>query len=639
MKKPFFDEILKFSQFGKYKRIEKYSPKLHRVGDESSLVSKSTIMVFDSSTRFWNAFVFIFLLFTVFLIVIGRAFTLQIINGYENLLLSDGNRVRLIRSIAERGLIKDRNGSVLVRNKPGFMLELDTTACDRGQVGQIQCAQSIKDLLGSYQIEIDFQKILQDIKKGKQPVLITTGLTKEQVLSIETKLHSQAGLYISIFPQRDYILANSSAHVLGYVGSGDTIYPSIVGKVGIEESYNDHLRGVDGGELIQVDSSGRKVAAISKKTTIAGKDLILNLDASIQEIAYEELKKAVDEKKATAGAIVALDPNTGGVLGLVSYPSFDPNLMSGGLKQSELNVLNNDPDFPFFNRVISAAYPPASTFKMLMASAALMENVVSIDTTIDDKGFIQVGSFIFRNWKLDGHGIVNILRAIQVSNDTFFYTVGGGYGGIKGLGIDKIFFWADKFGFGKLTGIDINGETTGFVPNGKYKDWYLGDTYISSIGQGDMLATPLQVALVTSYFANGGVLYKPMVARELNGIFIEPTVLAKDLITTEVYETVRKGLNLAVKPGGTGYPFFDFPTKYGVEVAGKTGTAEFGFGDKIKTHAWFTVWGPFAVKDPHSIVVTVFLENGGSGADNAAPIARKIFDYWFKDSKPQVLVK
>lgn len=650
MKKALFDEIFKFSHLGKYKKPGKYKMGFHKIGEDSVLSSKESNLTFDFSTKLWNASLFILALLLVFFILLGRTFSLQIIKGYENLALSEGNRVRLIRSIAERGLIKDRNGDILARNKPGFRLELDSTSCGRKFEDWNACVNNIKALLSSLNsnIEFDSARVLKDVEQGKQPVLIALGLTKDQVLPLESQLNLVKGLYISTFPQRDYIYSNAAAHLLGYVGFGNTLYPSIEGKIGIEAYYNNVLTGIDGGELIQVDSSGKKVASISEKPTIPGKDLVLNVDSNIQKIAYDELKLAVDNKKATAGAVVALDPNTGGVLGLVSYPSFDPNLMSTGLKQADFDKLMNDPNFPFFNRVISAAYPPASTFKMLMASAALMEKVVTLDTTIDDKGFIQVGSFIFRNWKLDGHGIVNILRALQVSNDTFFYSVGGGYGGIKGLGIDKISSWATKFGYGKLTGIDLGGEVAGFVPDGKYRDWYLGDTYISSIGQGDMLSTPLQVALVTSYFANGGKLYRPTVVKEIDGKPTKPVELAKDLITSDVYANVREGLKRAVLPGGTGYPFFDFPQKYGISVGGKTGTAEFGFGDKIKTHAWFTVWGPF---DPienrenssvlsqspgqkESIVVTVFLEEGGSGADNASPIARKIFDYWFRDNKP-----
>uniref|UniRef100_A0A7C4TJA9 Penicillin-binding protein 2 n=1 Tax=candidate division WWE3 bacterium TaxID=2053526 RepID=A0A7C4TJA9_UNCKA len=555
--------------------------------------------------------------------------------------LSEGNRIRLVRDIAGRGLIKDRNNIVMVRNKPAFRLELDSTVCGRKEEEFNSCINAVENITRPNGIDYDRVRLLRDLKEGKQVVVVASGLTKEQILPLEPRLLNTKGFYISTHPQRDYIYGESSAHVLGYVGGGDMSYPNVEGKTGVEEFYNSFLTGVDGGELIQVDASGQKVETLSHITPIPGKDINLFLDSSIQTIAYNELKKVVMEKKAVAGAVIATDPITGGVLGLVSYPAFDPNTLSTGLKSEDFEKLINDSAFPFFNRAVSAVYPPASTFKMMMASAGLMEKTISKDTTIDDKGYIQVGSFIFRNWKLDGHGIVNVLRALQVSNDTFFYSVGGGYQSIAGLGMEKISSWAEKFRYGKLTGIDISGEAKGHMPDGKSREWYLGDTYITSIGQGDVLATPLQVNLVTSYFANGGKFIAPRVVKAIDNQPTSSSVLAENIIDETTYSLVREGLKLAVMPGGTGYPFFDFPSKYGVEVAGKTGTAEFGYGDKINTHAWFTVWGPFSPLQESaqtqtqekpkrgSIVVTVFLEEGGSGADNAAPIARKIFDYWF----------
>jgi penicillin-binding protein 2 len=336
----------------------------------------------------------------------------------------------------------------------------------------------------------------------------------------------------------------------------------------------------------------------------------------------------VDKGDAIAGAIVAQDPGTGGVLALVSYPSFDPNTLSEGLSQEEFNKISQNPAFPFFNRVISATYPPGSVFKMVMASAVLAENLISEHYQINDKGFISVGEFIFRNWKLDGHGLVDLRRALQVSNDTYFYTVGGGYGGVPGLGIEKISEWSKKFGYGSKTGINLQGEEGGFVPDGSYRDWYLGDTYITSIGQGDMLATPLQVNQITSYFANGGYLLKPQIVKKIEGAGeTDVEVISQFLISEEAYEIVREGLNLAVSPGGTGYPVYDIPDKFeGVTLGGKTGTSEFGGPDSDETHAWFTVFGPM---DKATIALTVFLEGGGEGSHDAAPIARELLDLWF----------
>ena len=316
---------------------------------------------------------------------------------------------------------------------------------------------------------------------------------------------------------------------------------------------------------------------------------------------------------------------------MVSYPSFDPNLLSGGrITSAEFSKLADDENFPFFNRAISAMYPPASTIKMVVAAAALAEGVINENTIIIDKGYISTGGSTFKNWKAGGHGPVNLLRALQVSNDTYFYIVGGGLpsGSIKGLGIEKLSAWAKKFGFGSKTGIDIAGETAGFVPNGIGRDWYLGDTYITAIGQGDFLVTPLQINTVITYFANGGFLFSPRVVKEVEGQgATDIDVLASGLVSPHNYELVRQGLKAAVEPGGTAYPLFGFAVNgKKIGLAGKTGTAEVGDGD---THAGFTVFGPY---DDPTISLTVFLEKGGGGADAAAPIAAELLKFWFSKS-------
>ena len=585
-----------------------------------------------------NFLALIFLVLLIGTVFMGKTFFLQIVAGNSYKELSNKNRIRKITSQPERGVIFDRNKKIIARNKPAFSVEMNTDICSLGRKDLDLCKNTANKI--NEFIPLDLKRIYGEIVGGKNIIIVSSGLQKENLIKLEANINQMPSITISTSPQRDYLYNNVFAHVVGYVGLGDTLEPVIVGKSGIEEFYDSSISGIPGGKIVEVDALGGSYKSITEEKSIPGRDITLNLDLELQKKAYELLEKAVDKGKENGvigGAVVAQNPLTGSVLALVSYPSFDPNVLVGGISFEELNKLNNDPSFPFYNRAISASYPPGSTFKLVTASAALEQKVINPTDEIVDSGFIQVGSYIFRNWKTDGHGNVNLLRALQVSNDTYFYTVGGGYGGIKGVGIENLFMWAQKFGYGKRSGIDIPGEVPGFMPNGKYKEWYLGDTYITSIGQGDVLATPLQVNNVTSYFANGGVLYEPNVVKEIFGESLELSVIAQDLVDSQTYELIREGLKLAVEPGGTGYPLFDFSRRHeGIELGGKTGTSEYiNSRGEPKTHAWFTVFGPFNIDSADAdsnrtpIALTVFLEGGGSGADDAAPIAKELLDLWF----------
>ncbi len=589
-------------------------------------------------TRMVNYFALIFIVLLVGAVFVGKAFFLQIIAGSTYSELSNKNRIRKITSQPERGVIFDRNRKIIARNKPAFSVEMNTDICSLGRKDLNLC-KTVTIKINEY-IPIDLNRIHNEIDEGKNIIILSSGLQKEDLIKLESNINQIPSVTISTSPQRDYLYNSVFAHVVGYVGLGETLEPVIVGKSGIEKSYDNYISGVPGGRIVEVDALGGSYKSISEEKSIPGKDIILNLDLELQKKAYELLEqtvKAEKKDKVVGGAVIAQDPLTGGVLVLVSYPSFDPNVLVGGISFEELKKLNNDPSFPFYNRAVSASYPPGSTFKMITATAALEQKVISPTDEIVDNGFIQVGSYIFRNWKTDGHGNVNLLRALQVSNDTYFYTVGGGYGGIKGVGIENLYNWGQKFGLGQKSGIDIPGEVEGYMPDGKYKDWYLGDTYITSIGQGDVLTTPMQINNITSYFANGGVLYKPLVVKEIFGESPQLEVLAKDLVDFGTYNLIREGLKMAVKPGGTGYPLFDFNQRHqGIELGGKTGTSEYiNSKGEPKTHAWFTVFGPFNInnndenKQKTPISLTVFLEGGGSGSDDAAPIAKELLDMWF----------
>jgi penicillin-binding protein 2 len=584
----------------------------------------------SESYKKWHLVFFFCLLTLVIFILIYRAFFLQVLSKDKYLALSEANKTRIAQIQPERGAIFDVNNRLLVRNRPGFSLDMNILQCKNTLDPEKKCVTLINKI--GEMLKVNTTDATEQLNSGKTIITLAKGLTKEDLIPIESRLFDYPGVVISVQPLRDYIYADVFSHVIGYVGlDQDSLQPRYVGRGGIEQAYEQYLEGVAGRRIIQVDSSGSSYNVIAEQNSFPGKNIYTYLNLDLQKKAYDLIKEKVDKGLATGGAVVVEDPKSGGVMALVSYPAYDPNKLSYGLTQNELSDLTNNLSYPFFNRAISATYAPGSTFKLVTASAVLQEGVVTKDTSIFDPGYIQVGSYIFRNWKLTGHGDVNLLRALQVSNDTYFYTVGGGYGNLKGLGIEKLANWAKKFGYGSSTGIDIPGEVSGNVPDGSARAWYLGDTYITSIGQGDMLATPLQVNYVTNYFANGGYFLVPHIVKKIDTVGdITPVIKTKNIISSQNYTLVRTGMKMVASPGGTAYPLFDFPQRYhGVQLAAKTGTSEYtDEKGKDRTHAWLTAFGPF--EDP-TISMTVFLEGGGAGSDDATPIAKELMDIWFKD--------
>lgn len=620
-----FEDIIKNTPRSKRKRLtgDKLSS-MPVIGMESPIESKTSNLKLSSQAKLWHLLILLIVVIATTLVFFSKTYALQVIKGSENLALSDENSIRIFTVQAERGVIYDRTGKILVRNRPAFGIELNTNICGDN------CNYEI-DQLKKF-INIDQSKIAEELSSEKEIVILATGLSKEEILPVEANLVLMPSISVSTVPQRDYVYKNAFSHVLGYVGLGDTLKPTIVGKDGVELTYNNHLSGFPGSKIVQVNSLGQNIETISEKRPFPGKDVTLNLDASLQLKAAELLKQVVDDTETEAGVVVAQDPHTGGVLAIVSYPDFDPDKLSEGVTSEEFAEIQAGSNSPFFNRAISAAYPPGSTFKMGVLAAALSEEVVDEHTLIFDPGYIQIGPFIYRNWKLDGHGDVNAREAIALSNDVYFYTIGGGHGNISGLGISRLHDWMTKFGYGSKTGIDLEGEIAGFMPDGTHREWYLGDTFISSIGQGDVLATPLQVNNATVYFANGGYLLKPSIVKNVDGVGeASREIISESIVSKDVHQVVKEGMKMVTESGGTAYPFFDFADKHsGIVPAGKTGTSEYiSPGGKERTHAWFTVFAPY--ENPE-IALTVFLEGGGGGSDDAAPIARELMDLWFNNS-------
>ena len=379
----------------------------------------------------------------------------------------------------------------------------------------------------------------------------------------------------------------------------------LVGRTGIEETYDERLRGIDGGEIFEVNTLGERIREVGQIKPIPGRDIHLSLDAELSKVAFAALE-------GRPGAVVASEVKTGQVLVLVSSPSFNPEKL-------EPEILT-DEEKPLFNRAISGIYPPGSVFKIVTASAGVEEDKVDEKTTYEDKGLIQVGEYVYKNWYFSQYGktegVIDLVQAIKRSTDTFFYKVG------EWVGANKLSDWAKAFGFGRLTGIDISAEAEGLVPSPKWKEkiigerWFLGNTYHFAIGQADLLTTPLQVNMMTSVIANKGKLCQPFVQQQNSPV-------CQDLkLKAETLRLVREGMKEACSTDGTAFPFFDFQPS----TACKTGTAEFGDAEG-RTHAWLTAFAP--TNNPE-IVVTALVEAGGEGSYVAAPIVKKVIEAWFK---------
>ena len=583
-----------------------------------------------SASGGWRLLPFWFLLLTIATILVGKLYTLQIAHGRENLLMSEVNRVLSQVVKPERGVILDRNGEVLARNRPGFNVVLNI---EGSQIAG--CQPSIANLANVLSLAEDeiFEKVEGAREDDKTTVTIKSGVDRDTILKIEANPDLFPGVSTEVEPVRDYVGGKAFAHILGFVGEAsredlarlsdlDIRGGDKVGKSNLERVYEQFLRGRAGERLIEVDAFGHQFRVLSGKPPVSGNSITLTIEAELQRAVFDALSEGIEKSQAAGGAAVVQDVNTGEVLALHSLPTFDPNLFSTGISETEYQNLLSDPRRPLFNRAVSGAFPPGSTFKVVTATAALEEEVVTPGTVIDDKGSISVGSFVFHGWAREGLGPVSLITAIAKSSDIYFYTVGGGYGSQRGVGVEKLAEWSRRFGLGSPTSVDLTGEAAGLVPNKHWKlevrgePWYIGNTYHMSIGQGDVLTTPLQLNNLVAAIANGGTLYEPFLFKKA-----PPKVLQADVASSETLDWVRQGMRAAASPGGTGYPVYDFK----VPVAGKTGTSEVGKGET--THAWFTCFAPY--ENPE-IAVTVFLEEGGEGSHDAAPVVRKILEHYFE---------
>ena len=568
-------------------------------------------------------------------VLIGRAGYLQVYDGELYARLAEGNRIRIIPAEAARGTFYDRNGELLVTNRPGFAVSLLPLT----EPVSPEVIARVSKLIHVPIAEIQ-QKI--DTHVGFDPIRIKTDVLPDIVTLIEEQKDDYPGVVIEVLPIRDYIYGEYAAHVFGYVSEineeelerrKNEGYKSgyIIGKFGLERIYDKEVRGINGGDQVEVDVSGRPVQLLGRQSPVPGNDLVLTIDKHLQEAAEQAVDAQLAIVHANAAAAVVMNPQTGEVLAMVSRPAFNPNLFAGGISTQNWNVLNNNPYHPMDNKAITGEYPPGSTFKIVTGTAALAEHKVTPQEKIFDAGH----HWIIPKTNAGGEalGWINFQDAMAHSDNVYFYEMG------NRLGVDALERYARMFGLGTRTGIDLPYEAEGLVPNRKYKaenyedgEWYLSETFDAAIGQGFNLVTPLQAAMVMGEIAANGKRYQPHLVQrivDVNGNTVrefQPKLLSELDVSPSVIRNVQEGLHSVTKIGTAAGVFAGFP----IDIAGKTGTAENSQG---RDHGWFVAYGPYV--NPN-IVVAGIVEQGGFGSLSAVPIGRRIMEAAFRlDRVPQ----
>ncbi len=564
-----------------------------------------------------------------FLVIIGQLWYLQVLEGGRFLDASDRNRIRIRPIAAPRGILLDRHGVPLVDNRPAFTLSLIPRELPRDGATRDAVLGRVAALL-----HIPFQD-LQDAGARVQPdsflpVRVRRGLTLEDVAKVEEWKLELPGVIAEAEPQRVYPTSRFAAHLLGYVREandkqlrqGRYRRGEMVGQSGLERLLDEHLRGEDGGERIEVDAMGRPVRLIQQTEPHPGAQVVTTVDRRIQEVAERAME-------GHAGAVVVMDPRNGDVLAMVSTPAFEIDRFTGTIDRAAWIRVVQDPNFPLLNRAIQSQYAPGSVFKVVVAAAGLQEGTLVPTDRVYSTGEFRLGPVVFKDSKAGGHGWVDLHRAIVQSCNIFFYQAGLKVGG------GTIARYARAFGFGESTGIELPGEKYGLIPNPAARrdrrSWPAGETVNMSIGQGAVLVTPLQVARFMAAIANGGVLWRPRLVQrverpETGVVYSDPGRVNGHVdLSPFVWEFLRRSLWAVVNDGGTGAAA-RIP---GIDVAGKTGTAQMIAKSKSslgQDHAWFAAFAP--VRDPE-VVVVVLVERGGKGGQVAAPIARQILNAIF----------
>lgn len=598
-----------------------------------------------------NLTAFFAVFFALFAALGARTGWLDLVHGGRYRASAEGNRIRIAPVPAERGVIYDRDGRLLARNIPDFTLTVTPADMPRDPQERAALLVHLAESIGATPVDIERQ--LRDYPPDlASAVPVKEHLTYEQAVLLDVQSGQMPGISLKAGTKREILLSPegggdpvmSLSHVIGYQGrineaeyarlKGEGYLPTdAIGKAGVEASYERQLRGTYGRKQIEVDAFGREQKVLASDEPVQGQDLTLTIDYDLQAVAERALRSSAALNGRRRGSAVAMDPKTGEILALVSWPSYDANVFARGITAKEYQALLADENRPLFPRAVSGTYPPGSTVKTVVAASALAESVITAGSTVRSTGGIRVGRWFFPDWKPGGHGTTDVIKAIAESVNTFFYAVGGGWEQIEGLGIGRLVKGFRLFGLGSKLGIDLPAEASGFVPTEEWKErvmeepWYIGDTYHVSIGQGGMLVTPLQVAAWTAVFANGGSLVRPHVVKSIRSDraieLVGTHVIDDQVVPEEAIATVRRGMREAVLSGSARSLRLSPWT-----MAGKTGTAQWRDGEP--THAWFTGFAPY---DDPKIVVSVLVEAGGEGSRAAAPVAREIMESYLRSMK------
>jgi len=590
------------------------------------------------------------LVILMFGILLLQLINLQVIQGDDYQRRAEINAIREIPVSAARGLIYDRNGQPLVANTARFSIAIvPGDLPDRGDVGVYR---QLSGIIGMPVAEIE-AAVEEGIENQGEysPAVIKTDLDRDTALILMELEPSAPGLRLIVEPARRYLTGSLLSHVLGYVGplsaeeyaelgSEGYLYQDFIGKTGVEASYESVLRGQSGKKLVEVDAAGRELRVISERRPIDGANLVLSIDAQLQQKVAEILQEYSGGSDNAAATI--MDVHTGEILAMVSLPTFDNNVFSGPLTDQDLAALINAPGKPLVNHSIAERYPPGSTFKTIVGAGALQEGVASTFTTITSNGYITVENefdpnvvYVYPDWAPLGQ--MDFYRGLAMSSNVYFYYLSGGKSdeGFRGLGEERVALYARGFGLGQPTGIDLPGESSGIVPDANWKQeqvgepWTLGDTYNFGIGQGYVAATPLQMLTAIAAVANGGQLLTPHIAKEYRDSLgntvdtVETAVRGEVPVQREYLQIIRDAMRQSVTDGVARNAAVS-----NVPVAGKTGTAEFGvlqINGKYETHGWFVGFAPY---DDPQIAVVVFVQRG-SGGNDSSPAAAKILDYYF----------
>ena len=650
--------------------------------ESSYLADTSHKEIVSRSFDFRRLKYFVFLTLLCFAILIVRTFWLQVTKNNYYSLLSEDNRLRAEIIEPKRGIIYSSGLNPLVRNKANFVLYFKPIDLPKDELTRDNLLRRISQILegtpapatsiatkeGSAAVNIltdnpifyQLKETLAPVKLGSlesyQPLFVADNIEYDKAMLIALELPSWPGIFLSSKTRREYLSPNSTSsptvleessfsHILGYTGkisdielrAGGADYSPIdyVGKMGIEYSWEKELKGTPGQKNIEVDALGRQKKILNELAAVDGANLQLSINLGLQQKAEEITTAYLKKANLHRAAVIIMDPNNGEIMTLISLPAYNNNQFARGISQEEYDKFLNDIDHPLFNRAVSGEFPSGSTIKPVFAAGALQEKIITAATSFFSSGGLRIGEWFFPDWKAGGHGQTDVRKALAFSVNTFFYYIGGGYGDFKGLGVSGLVKYARLFGLGEVTGVDLPGERSGFVPTAAWKEktkkeaWYIGDTYHFAIGQGDVIVTPLQVANYTAAIANGGTLYEPHLVSKIldsnNKVVkeIAPKVIRRDIINPANLEIVREGMRETVTLGSA-RSLNTLP----VAVAGKTGTAQ--WSTKKSPHAWFIGFAPY---EKPEVVITVLVEEGVEGSTIAALIAKDILNWYFINNR------